>query len=111
LKATIIGVDTYTVLNDSKGQPTIKPQGYFLVVSYDLENIGKEPASLVFANILDGKGRKFTATSNADAVLSVAFSGKYKTDFSIQPGLNGKGYTVYEIPTDATNFKFTMGFN
>jgi len=109
-KAVVTGVDTFIVLNDSKGQPTIKPQGYFLIVSFDLENIGKDPASILIANIVDGKGRKFTGTSNTDAILSVAFSDKYKSDINIQPGLKGKSYTVYEVPADATGFKLTLGF-
>jgi len=109
-KVIVTGVDTYTVLNDSKGQPTIKPQGYFIVLVLDLENIGKNATLLGFMNIVDNKGRKFSGSSNVDAVFSVGFSGKYEGALVIQPGQKGKDYKLFEIPQDATGFKLTLGF-
>lgn len=109
LKITVASVDRFSQLTDFTGK-TIQSQGAFLVVSYDVENVGTEPHSFFSLNIVDGKGRKFSSTTNLDAVSAVAFSGAYKTDMSIQPSFKGKGYSVIEIPADASNLKLKLGF-
>jgi hypothetical protein len=109
LKVNIISVDRYSQLTNYDGK-IIQSQGVFLVVAYDLENQSSKPQSIVFMSLIDGNGRTFNTSSNFDAIGAVAFSGNYKTDISIQPSFKGKGYSVFEVPAEASNFKIKLGF-
>jgi hypothetical protein len=109
LKITVTSVERYSQVFDSKGKP-IPSQGVFLLVLYDKENIGTEPHGFTTLSLVDGNGRKFSSSSNMDASFAFAFNGNYQDDLSIQPSFKGKGYTVFEVPADASNFKLKLGF-
>jgi len=108
LKAVITGVDAFPqILYNNKA---IQSQGIFLVVLLDVENTSNKPASIIFINITDSKGRKFTTSSNTDAAFGLAFSGKYKADIQIQPSFKGKDYKLFEVPVDATGLKVSFNY-
>ncbi len=109
VKITITSVDRFSQITDSNGK-VLQSQGAFLILVYELDNQSSKPQSIVFLSIIDGKGRTFSGTSNMDAIGAIAFSGSYKTDFSIQPTFKGKGYSLFEVPIDASNFKIKLGF-
>jgi hypothetical protein len=109
LKITVTSVERYSQVFDSKGNP-IPSQGVFLVVLYDKENVGSEPHGFTTMRLIDGNGRKFSSSSNMDATFAFAFSDSYHEDLSIQPSFKGKGYTVFEVPPEASNFKLKLGF-
>jgi hypothetical protein len=109
LKITVTGVERYSQVFDSKGKP-IPSQGVFLLVLYDKENICTAPHGFTTLSLVDGNGRKFTSSSNMDASFAFAFNGDYHEDLSIQPSFKGKGYTIFEIPADASNFKLKLGY-
>lgn len=109
LKITITSVDRFSQLTDYGGK-IVKSQGVFLILSFDMENIGTEPHGYVSLGLIDGNGRKFSTSSNLDAVSAAAFSGNYKSDGSIQPSFKGKDYSIFEVPAEASNFKLKLGF-
>lgn len=109
LKATVTGVEHISELKNSKGD-SIKPQGAFLVVTFEIENIGKQSTMLLFAALVDNKGRRFSGTTGTEALGAITFSGRYKTDLTVQPGTKGKDYKLFELPLDATNLKLEVGF-
>lgn len=108
MKATVTKVDRFSEIKGSGGK-VIKSQGVFLVVSFDLENLGDKPAVFIFAGLLDAKGREFSASGNIDATVALSFSGQYKTDTLVQPSFKGKDYKIFEVPADASGLKLKVG--
>lgn len=108
MKATVTKVDRFSEIKGSGGK-IIKSQGVFLVVSFDLENLGDKPSAFIFAGLLDAKGREFSASGNIDATVALSFSGQYKTDTLVQPSFKGKDYKIFEVPADASGLKLKVG--
>lgn len=109
LNVIISKVERFSQINNYD-KSFIQTTGAFLVVNYDMFNGSHEPKSLIFIKLADAQGRAYTPTSNLDATFAVAFISNYQDDFTVQPTLWGKGYSVFEIPKDATNLKLKIGF-
>ncbi len=108
LIVTVTKVDRFSQIYNYDGSP-IQSQGVFLVVSYDLYNSSSKPQGFAIIRLIDGQSRTFSSSDNFDVSFALGFNG-YKEDLSIQPTFSGKGFTVFEVPPDAANFKIKVGF-
>ncbi len=101
---TVEKIDAMKMIGNNQFTRTKASEGAtFLVVEYTIKNLGKE-TEVVLADdfrIIDGQGRTFRPSSEANTALMM--SGKSK-DFllsEIQPGLKREMHTAFEVPMDA----------
>lgn len=96
---TITNVKTTAFVGDEYSKQTAT--GVFVIVSMNIENIGKASATMLTsdAKIVDSQGRTFESDTNAWPYLKDNILIK-----QIQPGLPIKGETIFDVPKgiDAT---------
>jgi hypothetical protein len=85
---------------------TIKPDGVWIVVVYDITNTGDKPGGLTTFNLQDSEGRVY---ESSDFDLEVALGSKYKNELSINPGQSGSGFKVFEVVKEASGFRLVEG--
>jgi hypothetical protein len=90
---TITNVKTTAFVGDEYSKQTAT--GVFVIVSMNIENLGKESATMSTNDIkiVDSQGRTFESDSNAWATLKDNILLK-----QIQPGLPIKGETIFDVP-------------
>ena len=90
----------------SAATPAATPQGKFVVLLVDVENVGTQPVCcLPGFRLKDSKGRFFSGqTNNADALVKHAKRTIYLVDDprgELQPNMARPQVLVYDVPTDA----------
>jgi hypothetical protein len=84
---------------------TATPKGVFMVVVFEVANLGIKPSALSFLNLKDDKNRQFAQTTDSDAIVAIATMPEFKSSLLINPGFVGTEVKTYDIPKDATGFK------
>ncbi len=111
-KIQVIAADRYKEIAGKN--KTAKSEGNFIVTEFSVDNTeGSEDGGIVFADLIDGKGRTFSVISNSEVtlilILEEPYRTKYKQSSSIQPGFKGQAFQVFEVPLDAKDFKIKIG--
>lgn len=106
--ATVTGVERIFEVEDATNKMTITPTSgaAFVIVYMNVKNEGTVPGSFRVMRLVDNKGQRFNRaltqeSLNAEAAISV----KIGREVQIQPGLTGKSFIIYEVPTEAAGFK------
>lgn len=110
--ATVTGAECVTEVQDTTNKKIIVPTAgvVFVIVYLDVKNEGTEPGSFQGMRLVDNKGRKFApAISQAGLEAAAAISIRIGREVQIQPGLSGRNFILYEVPTDATTFRLEFG--
>jgi hypothetical protein len=101
-----VRVKSVTQFTELKGSSkTATPKGVFMVIVFDVANLGTKPSALSFLNLKDGQNRQFAQTTDSDAIVAIATMPQFKEDLLINPGFVGTEVKTYDVPKDATGFK------
>jgi hypothetical protein len=111
--ATVTKVERTSQVQDTMHNSFVTPPAgsEWVIVYLDVKNEGNEPGNFWVLNLMDGKGRRFTpdisnAGMNAESATSIAT----KREQQIQPGLSGKNFIIFQIPSDTPATGFKLGF-
>lgn len=83
--------------------------GIFVIVPYSIENEGKETATVVNVDfkLIDAQNREFNSSSRGSTALAMIGKGDLILS-ELHPGVQRKGYAVFEIPESATGLKLVV---
>jgi hypothetical protein len=102
-KWKILRVGTPAILSPPFGAPK-PPQGKYVVVAAQVENLGKQMKSVTNLKLVDSQGRQFTAVAD---ILQVQ-PPQVTIVHNINPNMPYAYSTVFDLPTDATGLMVTV---
>jgi len=83
----------------------VRTNGKFIMVHFRITNLGtREERFLTPINLIDSKGREFTDYDNQ--LFFIPEGAKTLTFEAIPAGLPRQFYAIYEVPADASGFRF-----
>lgn len=80
--------------------------GKFVLVKFELENQGTDPASYTGIDLVDGKGRTFKPY---DERITFIEQSELCVLEQVNPGLSKACTEIFELPADATGVKASVG--
>lgn len=86
-----------------KGKTT---KGRFVSLAFEMENLGKEQKSFAGLSLVDGKGRKFEASSDAFMFIEQEKQCIFE---NLNPNVIKECQVIFEVPADAAGLSANVG--
>ena len=98
-------VDRFSQINDNDGKG-IQAKGVFLVITYFVANrtVDRQILDHIFLTLTDGQGKTYSSSTLNKNFLEL--SSQYSKFDDIPLYGVGSGYELFEVPTEANDFKF-----
>jgi len=94
-------------INTSQGLKEIKPQGMFILVKIDIENVGKKATNALNSelSLVDKENRTFEPDTNTQALMPNTLGAE---GIRLQPGMPITITEIYDIPISASGLKLEI---